>query len=328
MTSHEPRIAYHASHEQFAPGDLLAWAQLAEQAGVDAVFASDHLAPWSRRQGNSGFVWSWLGAAMQATRLPFGVVTTPGFRYHPVVLAQASATLASMFPGRLTVAVGSGEALNEGVVGPWPEKPEREAVLREATDVIQRLWVGETLSRRSPVYLDRAELHTLPQTPPALVAAALTARTARWLGSWAPGLITVADTPDGTAERVGAFREAGGRGRPVILKVQLASGATREEAVREASHQWREALVPTGLLADLATPEDFEHAAREISAERIAELIAPVTSVQELADHVRGFAGLGPHTVVLHDVARDQEGFLRMLGDGGLAAVREALRSG
>lgn len=116
-------VGWHASHEQISPSRLLAAARHAEQAGFDAAMCSDHFAPWSERQGESGFAWSWLGAAMTTTQLPFGVVNAPGQRYHPAIVAQAAATLAEMFPGRLWVALGTGEAMNEHITGDgWPDR--------------------------------------------------------------------------------------------------------------------------------------------------------------------------------------------------------------
>ena len=115
--------AYHASHEQFAPSALVHYVRLAEHAGFTAVSSSDHLQPWSTRQGQSGFAWAWLGAAMQASALPCSLVCAPGPRYHPLLIAQAAATLAELFPGRFRLALGSGEALNERVLGgPWPQR--------------------------------------------------------------------------------------------------------------------------------------------------------------------------------------------------------------
>src|SRR5215217_2622439 len=126
------RIGFHASHEQFSPSDLLRLVQTAEAAGFDCAMSSDHFRPWGPAQGQSGFAWSWLGAALQATRLPLGVISAPGYRYHPAILAQAAATLCEMFPGRLWLALGSGQRLNEDLTGvAWPEKAERNARLRE-----------------------------------------------------------------------------------------------------------------------------------------------------------------------------------------------------
>src|SRR5688500_3625103 len=124
------RISYHASHEQFSPGELLRLVQRAERAGFAGAMSSDHFLPWSAQQGHSGFAWSWLGAAMQATALPFGVGNAPGQRYHPAIIAQASATLAEMFPDRFWVALGTGQYVNEAITGErWPPKSERNARL-------------------------------------------------------------------------------------------------------------------------------------------------------------------------------------------------------
>ena len=153
---------------------------------------SDHFAPWSTRQGESGFAWSWLGAALQATSLSFGVVSAPGQRYHPAIIAQAAATLAQMYPGRFWMALGSGEALNEHITGErWPEKPVRNARLRECVDVMRALFAGETVTHRGLVRVDRARLWTLPETPPPLIGAAVSAATAAWVGGWADGLVTI-----------------------------------------------------------------------------------------------------------------------------------------
>lgn len=131
-------VGIHASHEQIDPTDLLVAVQLAEQAGFTGAMCSDHVSPWSERQGHSGFAWAWLGAALQATSLPFGVVNAPGQRYHPAIVAQAIATLATMFEGRLWVALGSGEASNEHITGaPWPRKDVRNARLGECVAIIR-----------------------------------------------------------------------------------------------------------------------------------------------------------------------------------------------
>src|SRR3712207_584894 len=140
---------------------------------------SDRFHPWTERQGESGFAWSWLGAAMQAPALPFGVVCAPGQRYHPAVVAQAAATLAEMFPGRFWLAVGSGQALNEHITGgAWPPKAERNARLEECVEVIRALWAGETVSRRGRwVRVEAARLYTRPETPPLLFGAAVSEAT-------------------------------------------------------------------------------------------------------------------------------------------------------
>lgn len=193
MRARELRVGYHCSHEQYAPGRLLDLARRADEAGFVSAMCSDHFHPWSEREGESGFAWSWLGAALQATSLPFGVVTVPGgWRYHPAIIAQASATLAEMFPGRFWIAPGSGEALNEHIVGEhWPHKGERNARLKEACEIIRALWAGETVTHDGLIRVEEARLYSRPRTPPMIVGAALSPETAEWMGGWADGLITV-----------------------------------------------------------------------------------------------------------------------------------------
>jgi coenzyme F420-dependent glucose-6-phosphate dehydrogenase len=140
-------IGYHASHEQFPPGELLKWTALAERAGFECGMCSDHFAPWSASQGESGFAWSWLGAAMARTSMSFGTVNAPGQRYHPAIVAQAAATLDAMFPDRFWIALGSGQLLNEGITGArWPTKQERNARLLESATIMRALWRGEMVS--------------------------------------------------------------------------------------------------------------------------------------------------------------------------------------
>ena len=140
-------IGFHCSHEQINPAQLLRDVQHAEQAGFTAAMSSDHFSPWSERQGESGFAWAFLGAALATTQLPFGVVNAPGQRYHPAIVAQAIATLAQMFPGRIWAALGSGEASNERITGhEWPRKEVRDQRLVECVDVIRRLLRGEEVS--------------------------------------------------------------------------------------------------------------------------------------------------------------------------------------
>src|SRR4051812_35995199 len=176
------RYGYHASHEQYAPSELLAYAQAATAAGFDGILSADHFHPWLEENGHSGFAWSWLGAALQATSSStFGVVCAPGDRYHPAIVAQSAATLAEMYPGRFRLYVGSGEALNEHVTGrPWPSKPERNARLRECVDVIRALWRGESVTHRGHVTVVDARLYSLPTEPPPLFAAAVSEETAEW----------------------------------------------------------------------------------------------------------------------------------------------------
>src|SRR4029453_4739628 len=218
--------------------------------------SSDHFSPWSERQGESGFAWSFLGAALQATALPFGVVNAPGQRYHPAIIAQAAATLAELFPGRLWVALGSGEASNEHITGEgWPTKATRNARLRECVDVIRALFTGEVVDHDGLVRVDRARLWTLPAEPPSLIGAAVSADTARWCGGWADGLVTV-NQPREALERGGApLRGGGGGGRPLYLQIHRRGEKRGEKAFRFAHDQWRTNFFPPPLVWDLETVE-------------------------------------------------------------------------
>ena len=172
-------IGFHASHEQIHPARLLRDVQAAEAAGFDAAMCSDHFGPWSERQGQSGYAWSWLGAALATTTLRFGVVTAPGQRYHPAVLAQKIGTLAAMFPGRFWAALGSGENSNEHITGDrWPRKDLRQRRLRECADVIRALLAGETVSHHGRVTVVQAKLYSRPAEPPPLLGGAVTEQTA------------------------------------------------------------------------------------------------------------------------------------------------------
>jgi coenzyme F420-dependent glucose-6-phosphate dehydrogenase len=310
-------IGFHASHEQFAPSELLALAQAAERAGFAATMSSDHLAPWSRRQGQSGFAWSWLGAAMQATALPFSIVTTPiGLRYHPLLIAQGAATLAEMFPGRLTVILGSGEALNERAFGAcWPVKSERDERLGESVEIIRALWRGETVTRRGLIRLDEARLYSLPEVLPAIFAAALTPETARNAAAWADGLATINQPLEKLREVTEAFREGGGAGKPIHLQVHLSYAETDEEARDNALDQWRSNALPGSVAAELSSPEMFDAATRHLTAGDLAD------SILISADFARHRAGLeqllplGIDRILLHNVGRNQRAFIDGFAD-------------
>jgi coenzyme F420-dependent glucose-6-phosphate dehydrogenase len=317
--------AYHASHEQFPPSALVRYTRLAEEAGFTAVSSSEHLQPWSARQGQSGFAWAWLGAAMQATALPFSVVCAPGPRYHPVILAQAAATLAELFPGRFQMALGSGEALNERVTGePWPPKPERHARLRECVDIMRALWAGETVTHEDRVRVEGGRLYTRPAVPPRLFGAAVTAETARWVGGWADGLLTVGGAPEGVRQRLDAFAEGGGAGKPVILQVALAYARDEAEARRGAYEQWRTNVFPSDVLAELWTPAQFEAVARYVRAEDLEASVRISADPQRHLAWLQQDAALGVSQINLHNVHRGQEAFIDVFGARVLPELRPA----
>jgi probable non-F420 flavinoid oxidoreductase len=318
-------FSYHASHEQFAPGELLQCVRAAEAAGFAGGFSSDHLQPWGRAQGQSGFAWSWLGAALQATsQLTFSLITVPGgWRYQPVVLAQAIATLAQMYEGRVPwVALGSGQAINERAVGRgWPAKNERNARLFDGAQVIKRLLAGETVSYRGTVSALDARIWSLPRKVPRLVAAAVSEETAEWLGSWADGLLTAGHDPDALARVVAAFRRGGGQGKPVHLKLGLSWAEEPAEALRQAHEQWRFNVLGGDISWELARPEDFEQATRFVRPQDMHQDLFISHDPDAHIARLKALADVGFETIVLHNVGRNQEQFIRTFGERVLPRV-------
>ena len=326
--SSQPRtgllIGYHASHEQLPPSALLRCVVAAEAAGFQAAMCSDHFAPWSGRQGNSGFAWSWLGAALQATGLSFGVVNAPGQRYHPAVVAQAAATLSEMFPERFWLALGTGEASNEHITGDrWPTKADRRARLDEAVAVIRALLAGETVSHDGLVTVDRAKLWTLPRQPPLLIGAAVSPETAAWVGTWADGLVTINQDQATLRAVIDAFRAAGGDSKPMYLQVHLSWAADEEEAMAVAHDQWRTNVFDTSLAMELALPDQFEAAARFVAPEQVRSAVLVSADLGRHAAWLAEYAELGFDRLYLHEVGQSehQQPFIDAFGSKVIPAL-------
>lgn len=310
-------IGYHASHEQFKPSELLRYVQLAEQAGFTHALSSDHFHPWSLDQGQSGFAWSWLGAALQATpKLAYRVVNAPGDRYHPAIIAQAAATLAEMFPHRFWLTVGSGQALNEHITGnKWPIKGDRNARLQECVQIIRALWAGETVTHHGLVCVEEAKLYTRPEVPPLMIGAAVTAETAEWLASWADGLITISRPPEQLKTVVDAFRRGGGEGKPMILKVQLSYDPTEAIARQTAYHQWRCNLFKNIVMTELRTPEQFDAAAKFVQPQELDQYVRISADLHQHIDWLKQDIELGFNELILHNVNRHQQPFIEAFGE-------------
>lgn len=309
-------IGYQASHEQFPPSSLVEWAVLAEQAGFGALNSSDHFHPWSKRQAQSGYSFAWLGAAMQATSLPCGVVCAPGQRNHPAIVAQAVATLAEMFPERFWIALGSGEALNEKITGEkWPVKEERNARLRECHDIIKRLLAGEMVTHYGRVTVQEAQLYTRPAVQPLVIGAAVSQKTAEWMGSWADGVITVHRPIEDLKKVIKAFQDNGGKGKPMYLKVQLSYAPTEEEALKGAYDQWRTNVLSPEILDDLWQVKQFDAAAQFIRPEDLKSMVHISSDLQQHRDWIQQYVDLGFERIILHNVNKEQERFIRDFGD-------------
>ena len=314
-----PRFALHCSHEQIPPSRLLRAIRHAEEAGFDAGMSSDHFAPWSERQGESGFAWSFLGAALATTSLPFGVVNAPGQRYHPAIIAQAAASLSEMFPQRLWVALGTGEASNEHITGErWPPKPVRTARLRECVDVMRALFAGEEVSHDGLVTVDRARLWTLPSTPPELLCAAVSEPTARWGGEWADGLATV----NAPVEQLRRMLDAFGADGRKVLQVHVSWAPTEAEAVAIAHHQWRTNVFDPPICWDLETPEAFDVAATMVRPDDVASKVLVSSDLQRHVAWLQEYAALGFDDIALHHVGQSLDAFIDAFGEHVLPALR------
>jgi len=309
-------LGYQASHEQFTPSELLRYVAMAEKAGFKAINSSDHFHPWSKQQGQSGYAFSWLGAAMQATSLPYGSVCAPGQRYHPAIVAQAIATLAEMFPDRFWIALASGEALNERITGEkWPIKSERNERLLECAQIIRRLLKGEKVTHHGRVTVEEAKLYTLPSVVPPLFGAAVTKETAGWLGTWADGMITVHKPYEEMKAVVEAFRNNGGAGKPIYLKVQLSYAATMEEALMGAHDQWRSNIFNSTVLGDMWQVEQFDAMGEFVQPEELFEMVRISNDIQQHIEWLRQDQTLGYERIILHNVNREQEQFIKDFGE-------------
>ena len=316
-------VGWHASHEQVSPRQLLVAVGAAQDAGFDAAMSSDHFAPWSTRQGQSGFAWAWLGAAMARTSMPFGIVNAPGQRYHPAIIAQAAATLAEMFPRRLWVALGTGEASNEHITGGgWPEKSVRRRRLGECVEVMRALFDGEEVTHRGLVTVDRARLWTRPADPPLLLGAAVSEPTAAWVGTWADGLATVGQPLDTLRRVLGAFREHGGDGKPAYLQVHVSWAPTDDEAIALAHDQWRTNVFDPPLCWDLELVEHFDRAATFVRPEDVAEHVFTSSDPSRHLAHLAELVDVGFDGVWIHHVGQEQLAFIETFGEHVVPALR------
>ncbi len=316
-------LGYAAMFEQFSPTELLTFSRQAEDAGFGSIMASDHFHPWTPSQGQAGFVWAWMGALGVATqRVRFGPgVTAPGYRYHPAILAQASATLASMFPGRFWLGIGAGEALNEHIVGKyWPEAPARLNLLGESVEVIRQLFSGKVVKYRGEyVTLESAKLYTLPSAPPPIYIATSGPVMSERTGRMADGIITVGAADEKIRMLMGRFekgaREAGKdpATMPRIMQLHVSWAESVETATEQAVREW-----PNGGMnfpkADIRNPEDFEAMARLVRPEHYTGRVFISPDLDALAAHIQHFIDLGFDEVYLHNVGRNQQAFIAAVG--------------
>jgi G6PDH family F420-dependent oxidoreductase len=297
------RFGYFLSCEEYTPAQLVEQARLAEEAGFEALWISDHFHPWNDAQGQSPFVWSVIGAISEATDLPVTTaVTCPTVRTHPAVIAQAAATSAVMLGGRFTLGVGSGEALNEHILGdPWPTAPKRLDMLEEAVEVMRALWTGEVVRHDGHYYtVDSARIYTLPDEPPPVYVSGFGPQATALAARIGDGYITT--SPDN--ELLQQFREQSG-GKPAQIGQKACWAPTRNEGVEIAHRLWSNSGLPGELAQVLPSPQHFEQASELVTTDMTAD---SVTCGPDVDAHVEallpaveaGFeevyvANMGPH---------------------------------
>jgi G6PDH family F420-dependent oxidoreductase len=306
-----PELGYSLSSEEHPPNDLVRYAKAAEDAGFTYALISDHFHPWIDAQGNSAFVWSVIGAIAQATeRIRLGTgVTCPTIRTHPAIIAQAAATSAAMMPGRFFLGVGSGENLNEHILGDkWPASDERLEMLEEAVEVIRLLWQGGYQTHRGKHYtVEQARIYTLPDEPPEIAVAAAQPNAAELAGRIGDALVGVA--PD--EEIVGNFERAGGGGKPRYGHVTVCWAESEDEAKTTAHKNWPNAAIEGPLSQELALPAHFEAAAEMVEPDDLAEQMPLGPDVDRYLEAVEEFENAGFDHVYVHQVGPDQDGFIQ-----------------
>jgi G6PDH family F420-dependent oxidoreductase len=267
------RIGYFLSSEETAPLELVRHASLAEEAGFDGLWISDHFHPWNDEQGHSGFVWSMVGAIAQATsRMKVTTaVTCPTIRIHPAIIAQAAATSAVLLEGRFALGLGSGEALNEHILGDrWPEADERLEMLEEAVQVIRMLWQGGSQSHRGRHYrVENARIYDLPERLPPILISGFGPKATELAARIGDGFCTVAPVE----EAVETVREKGGRDKLVAGGMKVCWDEDEQRARQTAHRLWRNDGLPGELSQILPTPEHFEQASELVGEDQVAESI-------------------------------------------------------
>jgi G6PDH family F420-dependent oxidoreductase len=323
-------IGYSAALEQFHPNDLLHYCRLAEEHGFSGVLAADHFQPWVPQQGHNAFVYAWLGALGAQTSHTFGPgVTAPGFRYHPAVIAQAAATLAAMYPGRFWLGLGSGEALNEHVLGHyWPEALIRMEMLIESTELIQELLQGKKLRHRGTHFtMERVQLYTLPDEPLPIYIGATGPKTVRFAGRACDGLITPGASHEklrGILDNLAQGAQEAGKDPATlrkIVQVHLSWANTYDEALHNALIEW-----PNGGMSfpkqDIRSPDEFAAMAKLVRPEDFTGRVLISPDLEAHREHLQGFLDLGFDEVHVHNVGRNQEAFLRAFGAHVLPRLR------
>jgi G6PDH family F420-dependent oxidoreductase len=319
-------VGYALSSEEHTAVDLVRHASRAEEAGFTFAVISDHYHPWIDRQGQSPFVWGVLGAIAEATdRIRVGTgVTCPTIRIHPAIVAQAAATAATLMPNRFFLGLGTGERLNEHILGsPWPEWDVRAEMLAEAIEVIRRLWEGEVTSHRGRHYtVENARIYSLPDSPPPIYLAAGGSKAAREAARLGDGLIGTG--PDEAL--IETFGEAGGHG-PKLGQVTVCWAETEAEGRRIAREWWPTVAIHGEATQELPSPAHFEQLTASVTEDQVAEVVPCGPDPERHLAKINEYIEAGYDHVYIHQVGPDQAGFIRFAEGELLPALHpEALR--
>ncbi len=303
------KLGYFLSSEEHGPQELVRQAKLAEEAGFHALWISDHFHPWNDEQGQSPFVWSVIGAIAEATDLPVTTgVTCPTLRIHPAIMAQAAATSAALLgPGRFNFGVGTGEALNEHILGDhWPQADVRLEMLEEAIEIMRGMWEGGQYSHEGTHYVvENARLYTLPDAPPPILISGFGPKAIEVAGRIGDGFCTV--EPDGDA--IQQFRDAGGGDKVVHAGTKVCYGQDAEACLDTVYRLWPNEGLPGELPQILPTPAHFEQASQLVTREMIAENRVHGPDIEKHIAHLQEYADAGVDELFVNQIGKDQEAF-------------------
>jgi G6PDH family F420-dependent oxidoreductase len=308
-------FGYALSSEEHTPRALVENARKAEEHGFEFAMISDHFHPWVDAQGNAPFVWSVIGGIAQATeRIRLGTgVTCPTIRIHPAIVAQAAATSAAMMPGRFFLGVGTGENLNEHILGDhWPAPDERLAMLEEAIEVMRLLWQGGYQTHRGAYYdVENARLYTLPDEPVQIAVAAANPHAAELAGRLGDAFVNT--SPE--REPIEAFERAGGDGKPRYGQLTVCWAASEDEGARTVHRVWPTAGIGGDLSYELPLPRHFEQAAENVTVEDLKEKVTVGPDPAPYVEKIEELVEVGYTHVYLHQIGQDQDGFFRFWKD-------------